>query len=93
MKDTTVCAYCKILVHKCGGRTRDHVIPKSAGGSDKRENIVICCKECNTWKVSKTLLDWLITVEFYIEQNIRFNRYDVCRLGQVRKSIKQMLAT
>lgn len=31
-----------------GLATRDHVIPHSRGGSDKRSNVVLACEPCNT---------------------------------------------
>jgi len=34
--------------------TKDHVIPKSKGGKTTWENIVTCCKECNTKKGDRT---------------------------------------
>ena len=30
--------------------TRDHVIPRKQGGSNRKENIVDCCRLCNTTK-------------------------------------------
>jgi 5-methylcytosine-specific restriction endonuclease McrA len=52
------CAYCREMmtlkkiranhrqpVHLA---TRDHVVPRAYGGSDRQENIVICCKGCNS---------------------------------------------
>ena len=28
----------------------DHVIPRSKGGSNGMDNLVLCCRECNTLK-------------------------------------------
>lgn len=53
------CFYCEHPVEKVrvANKTRgvrkatiDHVIPKIKGGSNKRENLVIACKNCNTKK-------------------------------------------
>ncbi len=30
--------------------TVDHVVPKSKGGSDDLDNLVLCCKSCNSKK-------------------------------------------
>lgn len=35
--------------------TRDHVTPRSRGGSNRPDNIVDCCRQCNTSKGPKTL--------------------------------------
>ena len=39
----------------------DHVTPRSRGGADTPENLVSCCKPCNTSKGAKTPEEWGIT--------------------------------
>jgi len=39
--------------------TRDHVVPKSKGGSNKKSNIVICCSNCNRTKASLDYYEFL----------------------------------
>lgn len=34
--------------------TQDHVMPKSKGGSNKKNNIQTMCIHCNSWKADKT---------------------------------------
>lgn len=52
-RDKNICQYCgnKFSFHEL---TMDHVIPKSRGGDKSWENIVACCKKCNTKKSNKT---------------------------------------
>lgn len=38
---------------------RDHVIPRSRGGSDDESNIVIACASCNSAKGDRTPEEWL----------------------------------
>lgn len=50
-RDGNRCFYC----NKNGLFTKltlDHVIPKSAGGSNKNENLVLACNKCNGKKGS-----------------------------------------
>ena len=38
--------------------TMDHLLPLSLGGRSTKENIVPCCKSCNTKKKSMLPLEW-----------------------------------
>lgn len=45
------CTYCGInLVVNI--MSLDHKVPRSQGGTDKEENLIICCKSCNLAKSS-----------------------------------------
>ena len=43
--------------------TMDHLLPLAMGGRSTKENIVPCCKPCNTKKKSMLPLEW----EAYLE--------------------------
>lgn len=43
------CAYCGER-----GDTKDHVVPKSRGGSDDPSNLVWACRSCNSRKGART---------------------------------------
>ena len=50
-RDNNTCQY-------CGARSKltiDHVIPRSKGGTDSWENLVVACSSCNTKKGSMFL--------------------------------------
>lgn len=49
-KSNGVCAYCKITMDTRKQFTVDHVIPVSRGGTDDPDNLVACCKSCNSKK-------------------------------------------
>jgi len=52
LRDNHTCQYCG----KPGPNlTLDHIIPKSRGGEESWENLVVCCARCNCRKGSKTL--------------------------------------
>jgi len=51
-RDNYTCQYCG---HTGNDLTVDHVIPKRLGGPTSWENLVCCCKKCNTRKGDKTL--------------------------------------
>ena len=63
-QNTKYCYYCGCFLHKKNFST-DHRIPKSKGGSNRKENIIICCKFCNELKsdMSEEEFRDLFTVE------------------------------
>ena len=50
-RDEYTCQYCGAI----SKLTIDHVIPKSKGGRDSWENLVVACSSCNTKKGDKLL--------------------------------------
>lgn len=50
-RDDYTCQYCG---QKGGELTVDHVIPKKMGGRTDWDNLVCCCKKCNSKKRDKT---------------------------------------
>lgn len=57
------CWYCgqKVGYHNL---TMDHVIPLARGGRSTKDNLVPCCKECNTKKKNALPVEW----DEYMEQ-------------------------
>lgn len=51
-RDDYSCQYCG---HRGSDLTVDHVVPRRLGGPTTWENLVCCCKRCNTIKGDKTL--------------------------------------
>jgi 5-methylcytosine-specific restriction endonuclease McrA len=51
-RDNYTCQYCG---HRGPDLTVDHVVPRRCGGPTAWENLVCCCKKCNTRKGDKTL--------------------------------------
>lgn len=40
---------------------RDHVVPRAAGGTGRRGNLVLCCARCNGRKGALPLADFLLS--------------------------------
>lgn len=61
------------LCYYCGQKfayselTMDHVLPLARGGRSTRDNLVPCCKECNTLKKSMMPIEW----QEWLEKNKR----------------------
>ncbi len=51
-RDQGKCQYCGK-----GAESIDHVIPRSRGGDHTWENVVACCRRCNTYKSDRLLKD------------------------------------
>jgi len=52
------CAYCGAkLLH--GTRSTDHIVPLTRNGKNTRNNIVPCCRSCNSQKNNRLLSEWL----------------------------------
>lgn len=58
-----VCWFCGVRVG-FHALTMDHVIPLARGGRSTKDNLVPCCKECNTKKKSSLPVEW----DEYMEQ-------------------------
>ena len=52
-RDNYTCHYCGDKVTE-DNVTLDHLIPRSKGGDNSRENLVTCCLECNSIKGGRT---------------------------------------
>lgn len=52
-----ICHYCRCSFPP-SQLTMDHVVPLARGGRSSKDNLVPCCKACNTDKKSKLTMDW-----------------------------------
>lgn len=52
-----VCFYCEKKV-PFRQLTMDHILPLSRGGRSSKDNLVPCCKKCNTLKKSMMPIEW-----------------------------------
>ena len=56
------CTYCEKRVQNWATSNGDHVVPMSRGGYDLVENIVPCCRSCNSSKGNRLLMDEWVPV-------------------------------
>ena len=52
-----LCYYCG-RVFEPRDLTMDHIVPLARGGRSNKDNIVTCCKECNTRKKTLLPIEW-----------------------------------
>jgi 5-methylcytosine-specific restriction endonuclease McrA len=53
LRDNCTCQYCGVAPGR-GGLTLDHLVPRSRGGETAWDNVVACCRPCNTRKGDRT---------------------------------------
>lgn len=53
-RDDYTCQYCGVRITTKADLTTDHVHPDSKGGREVYENMVTCCRKCNSRKDNKT---------------------------------------
>lgn len=58
LKSDNKCWYCGCVVADKSELTADHVLPRSKGGKDDINNIIMVCKHCNSSKRDTDLLEW-----------------------------------
>jgi len=75
------CPYCENVLHYINGEI-DHIDPWEKSFNNRKNNMVLVCKECNTKKNRKSLLQWLI--EEKIAPESVYNR-----LKKLKKKIPQ----
>ena len=61
IKENNYCWYCGKEMEP-SKLTKDHVFPRSKGGANDMDNIIMVCKECNSSKGNMDLFEWYATV-------------------------------
>ena len=72
---------CPCNVHSMiGNWVRDHMMPKSRGGSNRKDNLADCCFTCNSQKGRKTVEEYRAYLEIYqIKKN-----YDMIPISKLQ---------
>ena len=70
-KGNGLCYYCKGRFHP-SDLTMDHITPIIRGGKSTKNNIVPCCKDCNSEKKYLLPIEW----QAYIEKKKAENQTD-----------------
>jgi 5-methylcytosine-specific restriction endonuclease McrA len=62
------CSYCGRPLSSVSF-SREHVVPTSRGGSNKKSNKIACCKTCNQQKGAMTLDEYINWLERFKPEN------------------------
>lgn len=92
-KARRVCYYCRQRFDEDYGidKTKDHVIPLSKGGLDKKENRVPCCFGCNQWKQDLFLNDWLRGIRRLVKKEKPYPSYTLPMMGIMIGNIQRLM--
>jgi len=87
-----ICRYChrSFEVHDLE-KTKDHIIPVSRGGLDRKENRVPACYNCNQWKADKMPEDWLKEVKTWAKRQVDNPQYTIAQIGLMVSNIKAVI--
>lgn len=87
-RDHGICHICLEPV-RLGEATRDHIIPKSEGGTESPDNLALAHEFCNTWRMSKALRlkPFLLTV--LDPEDVEDYEKKLIPAWQLRKRIKE----
>ena len=95
------CVYCNVGAFKNGKGDSikleiDHVVPKSKGGSDRVNNLVLACHECNQKKGNQSLEDFLKNKHAVLKRvqdglKKSLNLQDAAQMNMIRKELYQVL--
>jgi 5-methylcytosine-specific restriction endonuclease McrA len=59
-RDGHRCQYCSATAESSGSALHlDHLVPRSAGGEDTAENLVLACRSCNCARHDMPLAQWV----------------------------------
>ena len=99
MKSDSFCWYCGKEVESKNELTVDHVFPRSKGGTNDMDNIIMVCKHCNSSKRDTDLLEWyfeqrhefppIFILAHYLKQIYLYAR-DNDLLGKHREEMEEM---
>jgi hypothetical protein len=70
LRDGLACVYCGAAVEDGAQLSLDHIVPHSEGGSTKSENLLTCCKRCNSSRGNRDLATFCEAVAGYLNHGI-----------------------
>lgn len=80
----SVCVYCGVEPKP---KTLDHIIPKSKGGEDSIDNLVLACRDCNQRKADTMVKDLAEAIQLLSVKIVHYTRKKIqpVRLSKEQK--------
>jgi hypothetical protein len=70
--------------------SRDHIVPLSNGGGKLFGNTVPCCHDCNQWKGSWAIEEWLKTVKKIGDKPLMIKGYTSIDRDNIIRNLKKL---
>lgn len=86
-KTKEYCCYCERWIVWPLQATKEHLVPKSIGGSNNSLNIRPCCHQCNGWRGNKPLSVWQQEFKEFVEKGWDYKTYTHEHLVTITKNL------
>lgn len=70
LRDGLACAYCASTIEDGAMLTLDHLVPFSEGGTTRSDNLITCCRKCNSSRGSRTLEAFAAATAGYLNHGV-----------------------
>jgi hypothetical protein len=70
LRDGLACAYCGSTLEDGTLLTLDHLMPYREGGSTQSQNLITCCRKCNSSRGQRTLEAFAAATAAYLNHDI-----------------------
>jgi 5-methylcytosine-specific restriction endonuclease McrA len=88
------CAYCgKPIIDEKHGATFDHILPLSKKGTTSKDNLFLCCFDCNQEKGSLSLEDYRQKKMLSLQKLIKRNGLVIKATGNVKFFFERLETT
>ena len=70
LRDGLSCCYCGHSIEDGAQLTLDHLVPRSAGGNNRADNLITSCFRCNSARGDRDVKEFVSTVAAYLNHGV-----------------------
>lgn len=87
------CCYCNRKLNKMHKKTKEHIVPKSLGGTDNKLNIIYACFDCNNMRANLSFYDFRNKILMTLQTNkdIKLRQYSRLDLQNIYFNLDKMI--
>lgn len=84
------CCYCNRKLNARFKKTKEHIIPRSKGGTDDKFNIAYACFDCNNMRGNMDLVDFKSIIYMHLQnKDIKLRNYTRVDLQNIYYNLNQ----